>query len=225
MIVNCRYCEKEIKITESRYKRGNGKFCSNECRLKAKARTKVKLICENCGKKFELWKRKRVKNIKCCSLKCAGEYKKKRIKTQCYKCGKIFDIKPFQVSGSKSGYFFCSVNCYNKYRTNEKLSVNLKVHNNLQYRSKRKILKRDGFACQLCGESPHDLTVDHILPVNYFVTRYRTVEACLNKGVNNPINLQTLCFDCNRKKGIKVTNPAKINGIVVADIAKVCGIS
>jgi len=213
VIVNCLYCGKEIKITESRYNRGNGKFCSNECRLKAKMRTKVKLVCANCDKEFELWKRERVKKVKCCSLKCAGEYRKRRIKVKCYNCGKIFDAKPTEVRKNKWGHFFCSVDCYNEHRSNEQLSTNLKVHNSLSYTLKKKILKRDNFICQLCGKRPHDLTVDHILPVHYFVTKYRTIEKCLNAGVNDPNNLQTLCFNCNRKKGITVADIKSVMGV------------
>lgn len=56
------------------------------------------------------------------------------------------------------------------------------------------ILKRDGYRCRLCGASSRNgadvqLEVDHITP------RARG-------GTNDPSNLWTLCFACNRGKGV-----------------------
>tara|TARA_R110002074_G_scaffold392513_2_gene578102 strand:- start:3753 stop:4295 length:543 start_codon:yes stop_codon:yes gene_type:complete len=52
------------------------------------------------------------------------------------------------------------------------------------------IFKRDGFACQYCGQTPPAvvLEVDHIKPV-------------CQDGDNDIDNLITACFDCNRGKG------------------------
>lgn len=51
------------------------------------------------------------------------------------------------------------------------------------------IFKRDGFACQYCGATPPAvvLEVDHI-------------EAVANGGSNDPDNLITACYPCNRGK-------------------------
>lgn len=51
------------------------------------------------------------------------------------------------------------------------------------------ILQRDGFKCVYCGKSGQDvqLEVDHLNPVS-------------NGGLNNPSNLVTACFECNRGK-------------------------
>jgi hypothetical protein len=52
------------------------------------------------------------------------------------------------------------------------------------------IFKRDAFLCQYCGNHPPSvvLEVDHIHPV-------------AEGGSNDPDNLVTACFDCNRGKG------------------------
>lgn len=53
------------------------------------------------------------------------------------------------------------------------------------------ILKRDSYRCRICGTSADDgcrLEVDHKVPV-------------AKGGSNDPENLWTLCFDCNRGKG------------------------
>jgi hypothetical protein len=55
------------------------------------------------------------------------------------------------------------------------------------------IMKRDEYRCRLCGKAARDdidtrLEVDHITPRS-------------KGGTNDPSNLWTLCFDCNRGKG------------------------
>jgi HNH endonuclease len=53
------------------------------------------------------------------------------------------------------------------------------------------ILKRDRYRCQVCGRSAQDgttLEVDHRIPR-------------AKGGTNDPANLWTLCYECNRGKG------------------------
>ena len=51
------------------------------------------------------------------------------------------------------------------------------------------VMKRDGFVCRYCGATPMGtrLEVDHIEPVS-------------KGGTNDPSNLVTACFECNRGK-------------------------
>ena len=67
------------------------------------------------------------------------------------------------------------------------------------------ILERDGFKCVICGRSPLQgddikLEVDHIKPI-------------FKGGLTEPDNLQVLCVECNRGKGVKTfwtdPNPQK----------------
>jgi predicted restriction endonuclease len=56
-----------------------------------------------------------------------------------------------------------------------------------------RILKRDDYRCQICGDTAQDgakLEIDHIHPVS-------------KGGNNNTSNLQVLCRDCNAGKGVQ----------------------
>lgn len=53
---------------------------------------------------------------------------------------------------------------------------------------KRRILKRDNYQCQLCGETEGELHLDHIVP-------RRLVDD------ESDANLQILCKRCNLQKG------------------------
>ena len=53
-----------------------------------------------------------------------------------------------------------------------------------------RIYKQDNYKCVACG-SLEDLVIDHIVPVAL-------------GGRDNEENLQTLCYDCNKSKMIKV---------------------
>ncbi|WP_278523477.1 HNH endonuclease [Methanobrevibacter arboriphilus] len=73
--------------------------------------------------------------------------------------------------------------------------INHKLQTNYMPVSKKKrnkIFKRDGYQCLKCG-TRKDLTIDHITP--------------RSKGGSNELkNLQTLCRNCNIKKGIEEEN-------------------
>jgi len=53
---------------------------------------------------------------------------------------------------------------------------------------RERILRRDGYCCQQCGQTEGKLHIDHIIPRR------------LNGG-DNDSNLQTLCQKCNLSKG------------------------
>lgn len=60
-----------------------------------------------------------------------------------------------------------------------------KVSNELR----QEIFERDGFTCVICGSTEKEsLEIDHIMPIS-------------KGGKTEPDNLQTLCHDCNIRKG------------------------
>lgn len=60
-------------------------------------------------------------------------------------------------------------------------------------RTRELVLARDGNKCVKCG-STEDLTIDHIHPLS-------------EGGVNHPVNMQTLCVNCNVLKASKIKLP------------------
>ena len=88
--------------------------------------------------------------------------------------------------------------------------ANINGRKSLSKQTRFNILFRDDFKCQICGKSKKDdprvkLEIDH-------------KEAFALGGEETPDNLWTLCFECNRGKGIKTNfNPKdgkKLNEIV-----------
>lgn len=70
----------------------------------------------------------------------------------------------------------------------------------ISYSLRQRILRRDGFKCQLCGSTPQDgiaVEVDHKTPVSL-------------GGPNNESNLWTLCKPCNRGKGNRWDDAQKV---------------
>jgi hypothetical protein len=66
------------------------------------------------------------------------------------------------------------------------------------------ILTRDGYACVYCGRDRSEvkLEVDHVIPKS-------------KGGSNDPVNLVSACFDCNRSKSNSLIPEAKTAGFCV----------
>lgn len=66
-----------------------------------------------------------------------------------------------------------------------------KVSNKMRF----SIMKRDGYRCRYCGrrDNGHNLEIDHIVPI-------------AKGGKSTYDNLQTLCHDCNVKKGDSIVD-------------------
>ncbi len=77
--------------------------------------------------------------------------------------------------------------------TEDILSIQPNATSTISPKLRFEILERDGFRCQLCGTTAQHrsrLEIDHKIPKKL-------------GGSDEPENLWTLCFSCNRGKGAK----------------------
>ena len=63
------------------------------------------------------------------------------------------------------------------------------IRKKISEKIRNRIFKRDDYKCKICG-SKDNLIIDHIIPFS-------------KGGITEIDNLQTLCKNCNSKKGIK----------------------
>jgi 5-methylcytosine-specific restriction endonuclease McrA len=64
--------------------------------------------------------------------------------------------------------------------------------------SRRWVLRRDGYACQYCGRTDVELTMDHVLPVS-------------RGGQTTWTNVVAACVPCNRKKANRTPEEASMH--------------
>ena len=63
--------------------------------------------------------------------------------------------------------------------------------------TRREIFRRDGYTCQYCGQKSNSLTMDHVVP------RHRG-------GLHSWENLVSACPSCNRRKGGRTPEEARM---------------
>ena len=103
-------------------------------------------------------------------------------KKESFDLNEIIDaLKSIDSSKLKDGRRFYSVEVWNSIERVERA----KVSNELR----QEIFKRDGYTCVNCGSTEKEsLEIDHIMPIS-------------KGGKTEPGNLQTLCRNCNIRKG------------------------
>lgn len=154
----CEECGKKFVRTPGYLSNGKGagKFCSKKCagsNLKGEQARhwqggKIKRICKQCGKEFEVFKSKiDVGEGNFCSRKCSATYNQpkgetnpnyNRVVVNCRYCGKEILAKLHQLK-NKNGNF-CSKDCAYKW-----MGENLRGENSPHY-------KRKSFNCVVCGK-------------------------------------------------------------------------
>lgn len=144
VIVHCLNCGKEIVTNQNRLNDGRGRFCSRECSThfhhigrpkpktpehRAKLATYrlgktpwnkgvlIKVVCEICGKTFEVIPSRIKEGVKYCSRICSHEAKRRvhgkthpldrKIEMKCEWCGKIVRVKRALIARFR----FCSRHC------------------------------------------------------------------------------------------------------------------
>ncbi len=77
-----------------------------------------------------------------------------------------------------------------------RLGIYIKVPQKRILLTRKNVIKRDGHACQYCGEAKGEMTVDHVIPKIY-------------GGADSWENLVCACTRCNNLKGDKTPDQAR----------------
>jgi very-short-patch-repair endonuclease len=158
----CLLCGKEFTVKQYRINKGYGKYCSKECSLSAVLRQKgekhpswnggsqVQRTCIVCGKTF-CTRRDFIKRGegKCCSQKCAGVVRRRRVTMSCANCRNRIIVTAYAM---KQGKKFCSQNCHNSWVVKHQKGENSPLYQEKSPNWKGgEIIKN----CKECGESFH----------------------------------------------------------------------
>ncbi len=179
---NCIYCN--INFLGSTHRKYCGYKCSKDARKK-----RVSLICQNCNKEFEVqeWS----KNSKFCSMDCKVKSQTSdMIKVTCDNCSKEFKRKEYKLKNGK--HKFCSKKCSDTFNTGSN-HYEWKEHlhdKNLKLALKQwslKIKERDGYTCQLCGETNKSILEAHHMKHK---SKFPELQFDFNNGI-------TLCLNCH----------------------------
>ena len=188
---------------------GNAKYCSEECRRKAKPPKLQRdpIECPVCGKVFI----PRDIKQKCCCKHCGSIHydrlRSTRKKAQphfgyCACCGKEID--------TRNGRKFCSRTCGKAYRgigrkyklpKTERLMEAVAVDKTVKLHT---LILRDNNVCQICGK-PCDLYDYEVTASGAMLCgdRYPTIDhifPCSKGGSHTWDNVQLACLKCNRDK-------------------------
>jgi len=108
--LTCNRCKKKMSIEKMRRK--NIAHSGWVCILCSKD---LNVVCKNCGKSFP--KRSPAFNKKgtgCCSVRCAGIFKRKKYSYKCLICGKMFiNNNNYDIAKKYKRFKFCSNKCKN----------------------------------------------------------------------------------------------------------------
>ena len=196
----CNFCGKEF---ENYFE--NSKYCSKECYNAYKSKnSKLKnRVCKYCGKLFDAHD----SNTIYCSRECAGKAQRKRIVVTCDNCGKEYEIKEYELNGSK--HHFCSYECKRAYMFWSEEDENILIDNygKMSYSDISKLISRDisphsiyrkvkdlGIACDKNTWSQHEID---ILVMNYSIKPMSDIMALL------PGRTQSAILGQARKQNLK----------------------
>lgn len=207
----CPICGQEFQTTT---KNGGKKTCSKKCAdvlrtqgVRARPSTRIMVACTNCGKLLKRPPSRVDGRTHFCNQDCKTEHQRipeSKVILSCKTCGQLFTVTRFFTSphlGRKTAKY-CSRACMA-----EALSHNRRRENNPNwkggyvlnygpnwYLQRRKALKRDNHACQVCNyKIGGDIILDvhHIIPFKQFNGDW--------KSANQLTNLISLCRVCHPK--------------------------
>jgi len=188
--------------------RGRGFVCT-EMLAMAKAKAKVKLVCEQCGAKFEV-KPSYAKRARFCSVACYGKWQSANnvaeagrnwqggpATVKCAQCGRSFQLAPSCITGINC----CSRKCKGQWQSEHIVGDRHpnwaggigQVHYGITWDAQQAAaLERDNHTCRICGltseEVGREIDVHHIIPFREWDD---------SKEANALDNLVCLCRSCH----------------------------
>lgn len=137
---NCKNCDKEFYVRRNQIDKGNGLYCSVECKNES---LKNYIECPVCGNTF--WNKGNVSKRKYCSRECSGKARKNGKEVECVNCGEI--IYRTKERLDKNDYNCCSVECLNEYQGRNKIEFICKICNKKFYWSKSRVKDNNPTYC------------------------------------------------------------------------------
>lgn len=168
----------------------NSKYCEWKCSKDAR-KISIHKNCIYCDKEIVVqnWN----KDTKYCSVCCKGKDDAAKIlNLTCTFCKKEFERKDFKVYRNKSGNSFCSKSCADQFNKGSN-HYEWKEHlhdKNIKLAFKQwavKIKERDGYTCQLCGETNKTILEAHHMKHK---SKFPELQFDFNNGI-------TLCLRCH----------------------------
>ena len=140
----CPICGTTFYAWPSNIKRGQGIYCSKECRV-ISTTTKVERICPICGKVFYTVPSSIKKGGGVyCSRKCRDIAKITKVERVCPTCGKTFYVTPSNIKNG--GGIYCSYECRDIAK-NTKVERICQVCGNIFYTKPSRIKNGNGIYC------------------------------------------------------------------------------
>lgn len=208
----CERCGESFTRAPSTAAATNPRFCSRTCKHEAMRGERIPLNCEGCGKTWMGWPSQR--DRKYCSRKCAAPFignKRLALATKgCVACGVVFERRADESAGNFRKRMTCSAECHHERSARTRLGITPRRSPypvDFSTDLKRRIKKRDGNRCRLCGvpDGHGRLCVHHI---DY------------NKDHGADCNLITLCRSCHSKtNGNREYWKEQLTGMMASDEA------
>lgn len=199
VIIKCKECGKEFKAKPSQA--SQRVYCSKECMSIGYQKKRLKKVCINCGKEFEVYDNIYRRDAKFCNKKCMGEYMSGEHHWN-YKHGEKWEVK------KKKAYHKSYLKAHGEtFRIRSFLSKPKQRWGtevgNYSYEDWLKLLQQHDNKCYYCGvelrneEGKLMATRDHIVPLS-------------RGGTDEISNIVPACKSCNGSKSNKLISEWKV---------------
>lgn len=110
----CKACGKEFRAAAHLINKGYGFYCNRECWFGLFKRSKMRVICKQCGNEFLVINAVYKKHPKFCSKICKDKSEIDQISSICKGCRITFNLPRSAIERGRGS--FCTWECYKKYK-------------------------------------------------------------------------------------------------------------